>query len=74
MILWCINGLNVDLLQGTKISQNCTCPAGQVTYNLQSSCKHMLLSFESVCNKEHKGVICNMTSLSNSSQRAHPVG
>ena len=29
-----------------------------------SSCKRMHLSFKGVCNKEHKGVICNMTSLS----------
>ena len=35
----------------------CTCPAGRVTYNFHSSCKHMHLSFKSVCNKEHKGVI-----------------
>ena len=50
--------------QGTKIFQYCTCPAGQVTYNFHLSCKHMHLSFKSVCNKEHKGVICNMTSSS----------
>ena len=72
--LLCINGLNVDLLQGTKIFQYCTCPAERVTYNFHSSCKHMPMSFKSVCNKEHKGVICNMTSLSNCSQSAHPVG
>ena len=48
-------------LQGTKIFQYCTCPAGQVTYNFHFSCKHMHLSFKSICNKEHKGVICNMT-------------
>ena len=49
--------------QGTKIFQYCTCIAGRVTYNFHSSCKHnhMNLSFKSVCNKEHKGVICNMT-------------
>ena len=29
--------------------------------HLSSSCKHMHLSFKSVCNREHKGVICNMT-------------
>ena len=46
--------------QGTKIYQNCTCPSGRVTYNFHSSCKHMHLSFKSVYNKEHKGVICNM--------------
>ena len=34
----------------------------------------MHLSFKSVCNKEHKGVICNMTSLSNSFQGTCPVG
>ena len=43
--------------QGTKIFQYCTCPAGRVTYNFHSSCKHMHLSFKSVCNKEHQGVI-----------------
>ena len=60
--------------QGTKTFQYCTCPAGRVTYNFQSPCKHMHLSFKSVCNKEHKGVICNMTSLSNSSQSTCPAG
>ena len=34
----------------------------------------MHLSFKSICNKDHKGVICNMTPSSNSSQSAHPVG
>ena len=43
--------------QGTKIFQYCTCPTGRVTYNFHSSCKHKRLSFKSVCNKEHKGVI-----------------
>ena len=41
--------LNKD--QGTKIFQYCTCPAGRVTYNFHLSCKHMHLSFKSVCNK-----------------------
>ena len=59
---------------GTKIVQYCTCPAGRVTYNFHSSCKHMHLSFKIVCNKEHKGVICNTTSLSNSSQSTCPTG
>ena len=51
---------------GDKNIQYCTCPAGRVTYNFHSSCKHnvMHLSFKSVCNKEHKGVICNTTSSS----------
>ena len=63
------------LWQETKIFQYCTCPAGRVTYNFHSSCKRMHLSFKSVCNKEHiKGVICKMTSLSNSSQSTHPTG
>ena len=31
-------------------------------------------SFKRICNKECKGVICNMTSLSNSSQSTHPTG
>ena len=48
--------------------------SGQVTYNFHSSCKHMHLSFKSVCNKEQKGVICNMTSLSNSLQSTRPTG
>ena len=47
--------------QGTELSQYCTCPARRVICNMHVSCKHMRLSFESVCNKEHKGVICNMT-------------
>ena len=34
----------------------------------------MHLSFKSVCNKEHKGVICNMTPSSNSSQSTRPTG
>ena len=33
-------------LQGTKIFQYCTCPAGRVTYNFHSFCKHMHLSFK----------------------------
>ena len=56
-----------------KIFQYCTCPVGRVTYNFHSSCKHRDLSFKSLCNKEHKGVRCNMT-LSNSSQSTHPTG
>ena len=44
-----------------KIFQYCTCLAEQVTHNFHSSCKHMHLSFKSVCNKEDKEVICNMT-------------
>ena len=51
-----------------------TCPAGRVTYNFLSSCKHMHMSFKSVCNKEHEGVICNMTSSSNSFQSTRPTG
>ena len=42
---------------GTKIFQYCTCPAGRVTYNFHSSCKHLNLSIKRVYNKEHKGVI-----------------
>ena len=34
--------------QGTKIFQYSTCPAGRVTYNFHSSCKHMHLSFKSL--------------------------
>ena len=60
-------------IQGTKIFQYCTCPAGRVTYNFHSSSKHMHLRFKMVCNKEHKGLICNMTSSSNSSQSTCPV-
>ena len=61
-------------LQETKIFQYCTCPAGGVTYNFHSYCKHMHLSFKSVCNKELKGVISNRTSSSNSSLSSHPTG
>ena len=45
-----------------------------MTNNFHSSCKHMHLSFKSVCNKEHKGVICSMTSSTNYSQITHPTG
>ena len=61
-------------LRGQKYFKSTQCPEGRVTYNFHSSCKHMHLSFKSVCNKEHKGVICNMTSSSNSSQSTHPTG
>ena len=57
---------------GTNIFKYCTCPAGQVTYNFPLSCKHMHLSFKSVCNKEHK--VFNMTSSSNSSESIRPAG
>ena len=45
-----------------------------MTYNFHSSCNRMHLSFKGVCNKEHMGVICNMTSLSNSSKSTRPIG
>ena len=46
--------------QDTKFFFNyCTCLAARVTYNFHSSCKHMHLSFKSLCNKEYKGKICN---------------
>ena len=51
-----------------------TCPVGQVTYNFHLSFKHVLLSFKSVCNKEQKGVIYNVISLSYSFQSTHPTG
>ena len=60
--------------QGTKIFKSCTSPAGRMTYNFHSFCKHVNLSFKSTCNKEHKGVICNMTFSSNSFQSTHPAG
>ena len=44
-------------VRATKIFQYYTCPAGRVRGNFHSSCKHMHLSFKSICNKEHKGVI-----------------
>ena len=52
---------------------------GQKCFNIalihfHSSSKHMHLCFKRVYNKEHKGVICNMTSSSNSSQSTHSVG
>ena len=61
-------------MQGKKIFQYCTCLAGQVTYNFHLSCKRMHLFFKSVCNKEHKGVIFDMTPLSNSSQSTRRTG
>ena len=42
--------INKDLLclvmQGTKIFQYCTCPAGRVTYKFNSSCKHMFCALK----------------------------
>ena len=81
IVVWWINHSEVlslipgssSQLQGTKIFQYCTCPAGHVTYNFHPSCKPIHLSFKSICNKEHKGVLCNMTS-SNSSQSTRPIG
>ena len=63
MILLVFIGLSEhsELVQGTNIFQYCTCPAGRVTYKFHSSSKHMYLSFKSLYNKEHKGVICNKT-------------
>ena len=50
-----------NTIQGTKIFQYYTCTAGRVTYNFHSSCKHMYLSFKSIYNKEHMGLIYNKT-------------
>ena len=69
----CIKSLFKHACQRTKIFQYCTCPAGRVTYNFHLSCKHMHLSFKSVNNKEHKGVICTLAFLSNSSQSTRPL-
>ena len=52
----------IQSLEGTKMFQYCTCPAGRVTCTFHLSCKHMHLSFKSECNREHKVVICSMTS------------
>ena len=62
------------LEHGTKKFKYCTCPAGRMTYKFHLSCKHMHLSFKSLCYKEHKGVICNTTSSSIFSQSARPTG
>ena len=43
-------------------------------YVIGPNSEHMHLSFKSVGNKEHKGVICYMTSSSNSSQSTRPTG
>ena len=53
--------LHFTSASGDKNIQYCTCPAGRVTYNFHSSCKHMHLSFKKLCNKEYMRVICNMT-------------
>ena len=53
---------------------NISCPTARVTYNFHSSCKHIHLSFKSLCNKEYKGVICNMTSSRYSFQSTCPTG
>ena len=44
---------NRKSIQGSKIIKYSPCPAGRVTYNFHLSCKHMHLSFKSVCKKEH---------------------
>ena len=46
---------------GDKNISRCTCPAGRVINNFHLSCKHMYLSFKSLCNKEHMGVIYNLS-------------
>ena len=46
-----------EAMQGTKIFKYCACPAGRVTLQFHSSCKHMCLSFKNVCSKEQKEVI-----------------
>ena len=62
-------------VQGTKLFKYCTCPEGRVTYNFTCPANTIMhLSFKSICNIEHKGVICNMTSSSNSFQRTPPTG
>ena len=38
--------VNKMMHSGTKIFQYCTCPAGRVTYNSHSSCKHILCSLK----------------------------
>ena len=53
----CPNEIATYYFSGDKIFKYCTCPAGQLTYNFYSSCKHMHLSFKKVCGKEHKEVI-----------------
>ena len=60
---WYINSVSKTRAWAVdKIFKYCTCPAVRVTYTFHSPCKLMHLSFKSVCkNKEHKGVICNMT-------------
>ena len=48
---WTTVGMERQVVhQETKIFQYCTCHAGRVTYNFHLSCKHMHLSFKSVCN------------------------
>ena len=61
---WHLSTYRIDESQETKIFKYCTCPAGRVAYNFHLSCKRMHFSFKSVCNKEHKGVICKMRSSS----------
>ena len=55
-------------MQGTKIFQYCTWPAGRVTYNFHSSCKHMQCPLKGYAIKNIR------TSLSNSCQSTRPTG
>ena len=67
----------LELYQGTKLFQYCTCPAGRVTYKSHLSCKHIhrpLKEYAIFFFQKHKGVICNMTSLSISSHSTRPTG
>ena len=66
-----ISQLQDFTVQGSKIFQYCTCPAGRVTYNFTHHANTCTCPY---CNKEHKGVICNMTPWSNSSQSTRPAG
>ena len=68
----CILAYFCVVLRGKNISiLHLSC---RMSDSFHSSCKHMHLSFKSVYNKEHKGVICNMSSSSNSSQSTSPAG
>ena len=64
------NNMSPDQTAPTKeqSDQDSYCLEYTCTRQGQKSCKHMHLSFKSVCNKEHKGVLCNMISYSNSFQ------
>ena len=63
---WYIRRQNLSIL-------HLSCRTSDLQFSLVLQTHALVLSFTIVCNKVHKGVICNMTSSSNSSQSTRPT-